>query len=91
VSALAGIDRLAEQAFDFIPWTALFNVSGQPAISLPHEWNGDGLPIGMHYIGRYADEATLFRLSGQLEAARPWSGREPAPPAAERGAIGGPP
>ncbi len=79
-AALAGIDRIAEQAFEFIPWTALFNVSGQPALSLPHEWNAAGLPIGMHYIGGYADEATLFRLAGQLEEARPWSGREPVLP-----------
>jgi len=76
-AALASIDKIAEQAFDFIPWTALFNVSGQPALSLPHEWNADRLPIGMHYIGRYADEATLFRLAGQLEEARPWSARQP--------------
>jgi amidase len=44
-------------------------------MSLPLCWNRDGLPIGTHFIGRYGDEATLYRLAGQLEAARPWFDR----------------
>jgi amidase len=53
------------------------NITGNPAMSLPLWCNADGLPIGVHMLGRYGDEATLFRLAGQLEAARPWSARLP--------------
>lgn len=58
-------------------FTALFNVTGQPAISLPLCTSADGLPIGIQLMGRYADEATLFRLAAQLESARPWAARWP--------------
>ncbi|WP_040808401.1 amidase [Nocardia concava] len=53
------------------------NITGNPAMSVPLWWNSDGLPIGVHFLGRYADEATLFRLAAQLESARPWSTRVP--------------
>jgi amidase len=53
------------------------NITGNPAMSLPLWWNADGLPIGVHVLGRYGDEATLFRLAGQLEATRPWAHRRP--------------
>ena len=79
LSAMGVIRPLASQTFDFIPYTPVFNVTGQPAVSVPLYWNDAGLPIGMHFIGRFGDEATLFRLAGQLERAQQWFDR--APPA----------
>lgn len=72
------IDHAAKTALDFIPWTPIYNVTGHPAMSVPLYWNDDNLPIGVHFVGRTADEATLFRLAGQLEAARPWFDQLPA-------------
>ena len=61
----------------FTPFTSLQNVTGQPAISLPLHWNDENLPIGVHFVARFGDEITLFRLAGQLEKARPWKDRWP--------------
>lgn len=58
-------------------FTALFNATGQPALSLPLQWSRGGLPIGIHLVGRFGDEARLFRLAGALERAQPWAGRRP--------------
>lgn len=70
---LAGI----KQATAFVPFTPLCNSTGQPAMSVPLFWNDEGLPIGTHFMGRFGDEATLFRLAAQLEEARPWAARRP--------------
>ena len=61
----------------FTPWTALYNVSGQPAVNVPLHWTEAGLPIGVMLAGRMGDEGTLISLSAQLEAARPWKDRHP--------------
>ena len=61
----------------FNPWNPIANMTGQPAMSVPLAWSTDGLPLGSLVFGRYGDEATLFRLAGQLEAARPWAGHRP--------------
>ncbi|MFJ6199229.1 amidase [Micromonospora sp. NPDC092111] len=53
------------------------NITGNPAMSLPLWWNPEGLPIGVHALGRFGADATLFRLAGQVERARPWAGRRP--------------
>jgi len=66
----------------FSPFTPLVNVTGQPAVSVPLHWTDDGLPVGVQLIGRPADEATLLRVSAQLETARPWRDRRPTPFAA---------
>jgi amidase len=62
----------------FTPYTALYNISGQPAVNLPLYANAEGLPIGVMLAGRLGDEATLISLSAQMEAARPWRDRHPA-------------
>ncbi len=61
----------------FTPFTAVYNVSGQPAVNLPLHWNAEGLPIGVMLAGRMGEEATLISLSAQLEQARPWAHRRP--------------
>mgnify|MGYP001338956819 CR=1 FL=1 len=78
LDAMGVIKPLAAQTYEFIPWTPVFNVTGQPAMSVPLHWNAEGLPIGMHFVGKWGDEAALFRLAGQLEKARPWFDKAPA-------------
>ncbi|MBU2490125.1 MAG: amidase [Proteobacteria bacterium] len=66
-----------EKAVKFAPYTAVFNATGQPAMSVPLYWNTDGLPLGAHFVAPFGDEASLFALAAQLEQARPWAGRKP--------------
>ncbi|RPH61307.1 MAG: amidase [Chloroflexi bacterium] len=77
LDALGTIKPLAAQTYEFLPWTPVFNVTGQPAMSVPLHWTESGLPVGMHFVGKFGDEATLFRLAGQLEQAKPWFDRSP--------------
>lgn len=71
------LEQTIDKVFGFIAYTPLFNCTGQPAMSVPLWWNAQGLPVGTQVVGRFGDEATLFRLAAQLEAARPWAGRVP--------------
>jgi amidase len=66
---------IAERLFAFMPNTQAFNNTGQPAMTVPLAWSRSGLPIGMQFVARMGAEATLFRLAGQLEQARPWFDR----------------
>ena len=60
---------------DYVPFTALQNGTGQPAISLPLHWSADGLPVGVQFVGGVGEEALLLALAGELEAAAPWEPR----------------
>jgi amidase len=71
------IEATVSRVFEFVPFTPVANVTGQPSMSMPLYWNGDNLPIGTLFTGRLGDEATLLRLAAQLEQARPWRDRRP--------------
>jgi amidase len=62
---------------DYVPFTAMQNATGQPAINLPLHWNREGLPIGVQFVGRFGDELGLLKLAAQLEKAAPWADRRP--------------
>jgi amidase len=61
----------------YMPATSMFNMSGQPAMSVPLAWNKAGLPLGMMFSAKLGDEGTLFGLAGQLEQVRPWKDKRP--------------
>jgi amidase len=70
--------QVAARQGEVFPYAWPFNFTGQPSISLPLAQSAEGLPIGLMFTGRYGDEATLFRLAGQLEREMPWNTRRPA-------------
>ena len=72
-----GPDREGPRIASFSPYTAPFNMTGQPAISLPLHWTPDGLPVGVHLVAGYGREDVLVRLAAQLETAAPWADKRP--------------
>ena len=81
IEAEGAYGRSAFVAFDksarFTPWTALFNMTGQPAITIPAGTGTDGLPLSVQLVGRPGAEDVLYSLASQLEADEPWAGRRP--------------
>ncbi len=67
------IDRAAR----FMPFTPIFNLTGQPAVTIPAGFGGDGLPLSVQLVGRPGAEDVLYALAGQIETARPWAEHRP--------------
>src|SRR4051794_22618624 len=73
----AGAEQEGQRIASFIPYTAQFNMTGQPAVSLPLHWSAGGLPVGVQLVAAYGREDVLVRLAAQLEQAAPWADRRP--------------
>ncbi len=78
-AAQAMLAQIAGDTFAWAAFTALFNMTGQPAMSVPLSWNRAGVPIGVQLAGHVGGDELLFQLAGQLERARPWWNRRPPP------------
>jgi Asp-tRNA(Asn)/Glu-tRNA(Gln) amidotransferase A subunit family amidase len=69
------LQQFQEASSAFIPFTAAFNATGQPAISLPLHWSAAGLPVGVQLVGRFGEDARLLQVAAQVEQAAPWFAR----------------
>jgi amidase len=82
IDAEGGYGRSAPVAFNkaarFTPWTPVFNLTGQPAVTLPAGFGADGLPLSIQLVGRTGAEELLYSLAAQIEAARPWAPDRPS-------------
>jgi amidase len=74
----AGPEHEGGRIAGFIPYTAQFNMTGQPAVSLPLHWTPGGLPVGVQLVAAYGREDLLVRVASQIEQAAPWAGKHPA-------------
>ena len=72
LTATGIVDQMAEASLSKIPFTELANLTGQPAMSVPLHWTPEGLPVGIHFMAPFGEEAMLFRLAAQLQKERPW-------------------
>jgi amidase len=73
----ASMADFAKDSAEFSPYTTLYNVTGQPSMSVPLYWSAEGLPTGVMFSARFGEDATLLRLAAQLEKAKPWAGMKP--------------
>jgi Asp-tRNA(Asn)/Glu-tRNA(Gln) amidotransferase A subunit family amidase len=70
-------DAFREEVAAFTAFPRLYNITGQPSMSVPLHWSAEGLPVGVMFSARFGEEAVLFRLAGQLEKAKPWAAIRP--------------
>ncbi len=74
------LDQFYEAFWGHAPFTAVFNASGAPAMSVPFGETAEGLPVGLHLGARFGADRLLFQLAGEIERARPWAHRRPSRP-----------
>ncbi|MEV0604505.1 amidase family protein [Streptomyces sp. NPDC050315] len=72
------VDQLISDNLGWVPYAQLANITGRPAMSVPLHWSGEGLPLGVQFVGRLGADGQMLRLAAQLEHAQPWAQRRPA-------------